>query len=203
MPARALTDVEVRALKAGPDERLVIYDAKARGLCLRVTARTTSWSFVYRPKGHPKQRRYTIGDYPAWSLSAARAKALTLRRTVQDGGDPVLEAKVRRDVLTVAQMVERFIARSRSRMRSSDRYHTLLKRDVLPVMGDRPAGDITRAKIGNLLDKVAARAPIMANRVHTVPSSLYSWAVSEGLVLTHPVRGLSKSATPRWRASGF
>jgi len=89
-------------------------------------------------------------------------------------------------------MVERFIARSRSRMRSSDRYHTLLKRDVLPVMGDRPAGDITRAEIGNLLDKVAARAPIMANRVHTVLSSLYSWAVSEGLVLTHPVRGLRK-----------
>jgi hypothetical protein len=89
--------VEVRALKAGPDERLVVYHAKARGLCLRVTARTKSWSFIYRPKGGAKQRRYTIGDYPAWTLLAAREKALALRRTVQDGGDPVLQMKVRRE----------------------------------------------------------------------------------------------------------
>ena len=89
MPARSLTDAEVRAMRADLDQRLVVYDAKARGLCLRVTARTKSWSFIYRPKGKAKQRRYTIGDYPAWSLAPAREKALILRRQVQDGGDPV------------------------------------------------------------------------------------------------------------------
>lgn len=98
LPARVLTDVEVRGLKAEPEQRLVVYDAKARGLCLRVTPRTKSWSFIYRPKGGVKQRRYTIGDYPAWSLSAARDKALALRRTVQDGGDPVADAKTRREL---------------------------------------------------------------------------------------------------------
>jgi hypothetical protein len=65
MPAKALTDVEVRSLKAEPGKRVVVYDAKARGLCLRVTPGTKSWSFIYRPKGSPRQKRYTIGDYPA------------------------------------------------------------------------------------------------------------------------------------------
>jgi Arm DNA-binding domain len=88
MPARALTDAEVRGLNAAPGQRLVLYDANARGLCLRVTARTKSWSFIYRPSGSQRQRRYTIGDYPAWSLSSAREKALGLRHAVQEWARP-------------------------------------------------------------------------------------------------------------------
>ena len=61
--------------------------------CLRVTVTRKSWSFVYRPKGSGKQKRYTIGDYPTWSLGAARDKALAMRRAVQDGGDPVAVQK--------------------------------------------------------------------------------------------------------------
>jgi len=192
MPARALTDTEVRSLKAHAEQRLVVYDAKARGLCLRVTARTKSWSFIYRPKGRAQQKRYTIGDYPAWSLSEARNKALALRRQVQDGGDPVAEGKASRDALTVAGMVERFVSKSKSRLRSWQTYESLLKRDVLPVMGDRPAGAVARAEVANLLDRVAERAPVVANRVQNTLSSVFSWAPSEGLVPTNPVLGLRK-----------
>jgi integrase len=192
MPARALTDVEVRSLKAEPDQRLVVYDEKARGLCLRVTARTKSWSFIYRPKGRAQQKRYTIGDYPAWTLSAARDKALALRRAVQDGGDPVADGKIRREALTVAGMVERFVSKSKNRLRSWETYESLLKRDVIPVMGDRRAGNVSRAEVANMLDKIAERAPVVANRVQNTLSSVYSWAVSEGLVLVNPVRGLRK-----------
>jgi integrase len=192
MPARALTDVEVRSLKSEPDQRLVVYDQKARGLCLRVTARTKSWSFIYRPKGRAKQKRYTIGDYPAWSLSEARSKALALRRQVQDGGDPVAEVRTRRDALTVSGMVERFVSKAKKRLRSWETYESLLNRDVIPVMGDRPAGDVSRAEVANMLDKIAERAPVVANRVQNTLSSVFSWAVSEGLVLTNPVRGLRK-----------
>jgi len=44
-------------------------------------------------KGSGKQKRYTIGDYPTWSLGAARDKALAMRRAVQDGGGPVADQK--------------------------------------------------------------------------------------------------------------
>ena len=87
--------MEVRALKAGAGQRLIFYDAKARGLCLRVTVTRKSWSFVYRPKGSGKQKRYTIGDDATWSLGAARDKALAMRRAVQDGGNPVADQKTR------------------------------------------------------------------------------------------------------------
>src|SRR5215211_3149497 len=111
MPARSLTDVEIRSLRAAPGQRLIVYDAKARGLCLRVTSGAKSWSFIYRPKGSPRQRRYTIGDYPAWSLAAAREKALALRQQVQDGSDPLVAVRTQRDALTVAGLIDRFLTR--------------------------------------------------------------------------------------------
>jgi integrase len=193
MPARALTDVEVRSLRAPPDKRLEVFDTKARGLCLRVSVGKKSWSYVYRPKGSKKLSRYTIGDYPAWTLAKAREKALDLRRQIQDGSDPVLEAKTKRDALTVAGLVGRFIDRyAKAKLRSWRDYDAVLKRDVVPALGDRPAGEVTRTEIANLLDKVASRAPILANRLQNTVSSVFSWALSEGLVTANPVTGLRK-----------
>ena len=199
MPARALTDAEVRGLQASPGQRLVLYDAKARGLCLRVTPRTKSWSFIYRPQGSARQRRFTIGDYPAWSLSDARKKALSLRQAVQDGRDPVAERKERREALTVAAMVDRFIVKAKGKLRSWNSYDKLFRRNVVPVIGDRPAGQVTRAEIANMLDGIAERAPSVANGVHSALSSVYGWAVSEGLVPDNPVRGLRMRHASRSR----
>ncbi|WP_404292110.1 tyrosine-type recombinase/integrase [Microvirga sp. RSM25] len=193
MPARPLTDIEVRSLRAAPSQRLLVYDAKARGLCLRITPGTKSWSFVYRPKGSPRQRRYTIGDYPTWSLAAAREKALALRRQVQDGGDPLLERKAHREALTVTGLIERFMERyAKPKLRSWRDYEAVLRRDVVPVLGDRRADAVHRTDIADLLDKVAIRAPVLANRLQNTISSVYSWALSEGLVTTNPVMGLRK-----------
>jgi integrase len=193
MPARALTDAEIRSLCAAPGQRLIVYDAKARGLCLRITSGAKSWSFIYRPKGSPRQRRYTIGDYPAWTLAAAREKALVLRRQVQDGGDPLVAAKTSRDALTVAGLVDRFLNRyAKAKLRSWRDYEAVLRRDVLPVLGDRRADALTRAEVADLLDRVAMRAPVMANRLQNTISSVFSWALSEGLVEANPVTGLRK-----------
>lgn len=193
LAARTLTDVEVRSLKPEGGERLMIYDAKARGLCLRVSAGTKAWSFVYRPRGSTQQRRFTIGDYPAWSLAQAREKALTLRRLVQDGGDPVAAAKERREALTVAGLIDRFIEQhAKKKLRSWRDYESLLKRDVVPALGHRLAQELTRGEVANLIDKIAARAPVVSNRNLQTLSSVYSWAVSEGLVQSNPVTGLKQ-----------
>jgi integrase len=68
----------------------------------------------------------------------------------------------------------------------------LLRHDVIPVLGDRPANEITRAQIANLLDVIFERAPVVANRVQNVLSSMFAWAVSEGLLENNPVTGLRK-----------
>jgi Arm DNA-binding domain len=120
------------------EKRLDLFDAKARGHCLRVSVGAKSWSFVYRAKGSPKLRRLTVGDYPAWTLAAARQKALALRRMVQDGIDPAAEAKTRDQALTVKGLIERFIERyAKAKLRSWKDYEVVLKRDVIPAIGQR------------------------------------------------------------------
>ena len=137
--------------------------------------------FIYRLKGSARQRRYTIGDYPAWSLSQARDKALALRRLVQDGGDPIAESKARTHSLTIASLIDRFINRhAKVKLRSWKAYDDLLRRDVIPVLGDRPANKLTRGEVANLLDKIAERAPTVSSRVKNTLSSVMSWAVRRG-----------------------
>lgn len=202
MPAQMLTDAQVRSLKADGASRLMIYDAKAQGLCLRISASSKSWSFIYRPKGSAKQRRFTIGDYPSWSLAQAREKTFALRRTVQEGGDPVAAAQERVAALTVAGFLERYIERyAKKKLRSWRDYEGLLKRDVIPALGQRRAEELTRAEVANLLDKIAARAPVVGNRVLNTLSAAYSWGVSEGLVPLNPVTGLKRrhEETPKDR----
>ncbi|WP_445500502.1 phage integrase central domain-containing protein [Microvirga sp. G4-2] len=128
MPARALTDVEIRSLRAAPGERLLVYDAKAH-----------------------------------------------------------------RDALTVVGLVERFIERyAKPRLRSWKDYEALLRRDLIPALGGRRAEAVHRTDIAALLDKVAARAPVLANRLQNAISSVFSRARSEGLVTANPVKGPCK-----------
>ncbi len=160
---------------------------------MRVTAAgTKSWSFVFRPRGG-RQKRFTIGDYPAWSLSQARDKAWALRRRVQDGGDPVAERRAQDRALTVAGLVDRFIElHAKRKLRSWKDYQALLKRDVVRQLGDRRADDVTPRKVRQLLEEIAGRAPVVANRVWTSLSSVYNWGVSEDLVTRNPVAGLKR-----------
>ena len=117
------------------------------------------------------------------------------------GGTRLPTERQRREALTVAVMIERFIAKAKGRLRSWRAYERLLKRDVTRAIGDRPAGQVTRAEIANVLDTIFERAPSVANGVHSALSSVFGWAVSEGLVENNPVRGLRKrhAATARDR----
>jgi site-specific recombinase XerD len=112
---------------------------------------------------------------------------------VQDGNDPVAETKSRREALTVSGLIDRYFTRyAKARLRTWQTYQAWLALDVIPVFGERRAGNIKRSEIADLLDKIAARAPVKANRVMSALSSVYSWALSEGLVDANPVTGLKK-----------
>ena len=117
------------------------------------------------PEGQPTAAALHDRRLPRLEFPAARDKALSLRHLVQDGRDPLAEAKARQEALTVAAMIARFLRHAQGRLRSWRTYEDLLRRDVIPVLGDRRADDIVRTDVANLLDRVAERAPVVANRV--------------------------------------
>src|ERR1700716_1639671 len=59
-----------------------------RGFGVRVTA-SGAKAFVLNYTIAGRERRMTIGGYPAWSVQAAREQAKSLRRRVDIGEDPL------------------------------------------------------------------------------------------------------------------
>jgi integrase len=184
------------------------------GLQLRVTAGkpgsepVRSWSLLYRSKVDGKQKRWTIGRYPDWSLKAAREEAQRLRLAVKQGVDPALESKERekekeaeKKGMTFAELGELFMTKyAKIKKKSWVEDQRILNTYLLPIFGTRPANKITKPEVRDMLDEIAARAPIQANRVQAMVRKVYNWAEKEEYVDVNPVRGLDPRSSEGGRA---
>jgi integrase len=202
-----LTDRTLRALKPKADgSQRELFDADARGLSARCsTSGRVTWCFTYTSPLIRKRRRQTIGTYPAWSLADARAWARNLRRTVEAGHDPVEDRRANARRMTVAQLVERYLAAIEKTHRGHRKVCRSIERDVLPTLGTRAVEDVKRRDIISILDAIAQRgAPVHANRVRNMLSAMWSWAISEDLadVEGNPASNIKKRveehAGTRW-----
>src|SRR5262249_34223032 len=104
------------------------WDAKVPGLCLRTYAGgTKSFMFIYRILG--RERRLTIGQFPIWSVDAARDRAKELRRIVDEGRDPQEEKREARNAPTVQDLIDRYKAEhlptKRAKARGLDHLQTI------------------------------------------------------------------------------
>ena len=90
--AQRLTDRIVTGVPSPATGNQLIFDDVVRGFALRTTAAGAK-SFVlnYRRKADGRQRRYTIGAFPDWTVGAAREEAKRLKREIDGGADPVEE----------------------------------------------------------------------------------------------------------------
>ena len=90
-----LTELNEKAVRGLPtpqkgQQLYFVSDAKVqgatvpRGLVVRVTANGAR-SFLLSYWQGPKERRITIGKYPAWKVAAARGKAEELRKEIDNG----------------------------------------------------------------------------------------------------------------------
>lgn len=204
-----LTDAKVKTLKPKA-ARYEVSDGRGDGLALRVApAGGKTWIVRYKMHGAP--RRLTVGTYPATSLEDARRAASDARRKVEAGIDPGEEKvsvrqearaarEAERHALTVEKLAESFLALYvRPRKRSADEDERKLNVDVLPILGKRRVKDVDRADVQALLDSIAARAPVAANRTKALLSRLFRWALSRGLVDGDPTAGIEAPAKERPR----
>jgi hypothetical protein len=87
MSTQQLTDISIRKLKPSSDRQYEVWDTLVRGFGVRVSPKGTK-SFVLLYRVGRRQRRLTIGRYPAVSLSNARKKAQAAVGEVISGEDP-------------------------------------------------------------------------------------------------------------------
>ena len=127
-----ITERVVRAADVGT-RKYVIFDVDCSdfGLCIYESGRK-GFVLIYRLAG--RQRRFTIGTWPSWSVTAAREEAQRLKREIDRGEDPVYGRKSERGAPTVGDLADRFIEEHLPKLEATNAadQKSMLKKLVLP-----------------------------------------------------------------------
>ena len=184
------TDRGIRNLQPR-QERYEVASAGGGGLLLRVTPNgVKTFAYLYRVGG--RQRRLTLGRYPATSLAEANRAHAEAMMAVARGEDPAATQKAAADTLmrapTVAELAADYIERwAKPRKRTWREDARMLKLDVIPRFGSRKAADMRRQDILRMLDEMTARgATITANRTLAVTRRMFNWAIDRDILESSP-----------------
>jgi integrase len=203
-----LTDLQIKKLPL-PAARKEISDGRIGGLYLVVQpSGAKSWAVRYRAHGSPK--KLTIGPYPAVDLAAARRRAQEALGEVAGGNDPSAQKKAARQAQKAANstedrvetVVDEFIRKylaKKAKPSWAKEAERLLRVEIVPKFGKKRLGEITRADVRRLLDDIAQRAPITANRTLAVFRKLCNWAVSKETITASPCAGIEAPTSERSR----
>jgi integrase len=192
-----LTDAVVRRLPAPAKGNRVTRDDAVTGFGARVTAAgNRAFVLTYTTKAGV-ERRFTIGAFPDWTVTGARARARELRQLIDQGGDPLAEVEYARAAPTVAELCDRFEQEHfpRKRPETAANYAGLLRNHIRPHFGPHmKVADVTFTDIDTLHRKVTkGGSPYTANRVTAVLSKMFSLAVRWKMRTTNPCKGIERN----------
>lgn len=182
----------VESVKPVAGRRQDYFDADCAGLVLRVTpAGAKTWSVLYRHRG--RLRRLTLGRADAIGLGEARDRAREAIRAAAAGADPAGDKKAARQVTTIDDLVtdylEKHAKRKKRSWREDDR---MLRAYVLPYWKARAAVDLARRDVRELVEAIAARAPVQANRVLSCVRKMFNFALDREIVTSNPAARLGR-----------
>ena len=200
--AARVTSGRVESLKPR-DHRYEVNDPACAGLQLRV-AETGVKSWHWRFYWHGKRARLVLGVWPKVSLAGAHEKAEAARALLRRGIDPrragiTLASRVRPERSptegppghSVEHLAREFMSRYVHRRRRRPEYvQRILNAEVLPRWGSRDARTIKPREVIELLDEIADRAPVMANRVAGSLSQMFRFGIHRAILETTPVQRL-------------
>jgi integrase len=178
MPKMQLNARKVESLLPG-NMRTQIFDKNQPNLALRIGASgVKTWSVVY--KWHGRMKRFTIGTYPAVSLADARSRAREALRDVSRGDDPQEQKMITREAGTFGELAAQYIREwSQATKKSWVEDQRQLDVYLLPAWKHVKASAVTIDDVELLLETLASRAPVQANRVRALLRHMYSWALSK------------------------
>lgn len=184
------TDRFIRNLK--PESK--IKDIRGgRGFGIRVRPDGTKVFFYgYNSPVTGSRRFFTLGEYPDLSLEDARIKYGDAYKIVKAGGDPLetkhAEQVAHRNSLSVKELIKEYIDRhAKKNKRSWKEDDRILQKDVVPMLGNRKAHDVTKGDIIILLEKIVDRgAPHAANNTFKILRKLFNWAVEKDRLIISP-----------------
>ncbi len=202
----ALSDLIVRQAKT-TGKRYTLYDNDCLSLMVSA-AGGKSWIFRYSWLG--KQKRMSLGSYPALSLREARAERNKAQVLLAKGIDPQIERDQRRHAAKLAgeytfkNVFDAWVEHRRKELKEG-RQSTLsqilriFNKDVLPTLGKMSIYDIRRPQLVGVVAAIEKRkAFTTAEKVRTWFNQMFRYAlvIAEGLEI-NPAADLDVVAEPK------
>lgn len=204
MARRTFTETWIKNLR--PHEvRRDFTEAGRPGFMLRVWPAGQK-TFVFRFRREGSTRIMTLGQWPMLSLEQAHDDHGVARKLFMKGLDPIeerqREAKARAvreqheratNAVTVRNVIAEwgwhYARRERKHPREAIR---LLKVYLAKPWKGRPVCDLVKRDAVLLLDRVKARAPVMANRVYNLALQAFNFAIKRDLISNNPFLGIGR-----------
>lgn len=165
------------------------------------------WIFRYSSPVTKQRRKQSLGTYPDTSLKEARRLASEKREMLSRGCDPLWEAEKHRqaEVKGLAERLEKQRntvkavfdfwkqAELQNRKDKGEEIKRAFEKDVFPVIGSKPIGEVTRQDIKTILERPLRRkVKRMANRLLSDLKQFFGYADDEELITQDPTRRLIK-----------
>lgn len=196
----ALTDTAIRNAK--PRDKIYRI-ADADGLCLEVTpAGSKLWRYRYRFDG--KAKMLALGAYPAVKLLEARTRRDKAREVLAHGSDPGEHRKAQQrarmaELATFEALANEWYGYHAPRWAESTRYKArlYLDNDILPIIGSRPARELTRPELVMLVRKVEKRGALnAAGKIRQWLHQIFRFGLAKGVIEANPATDLDVVAAP-------
>jgi integrase len=139
------------------------------------------WAFRYTMQG--KARKAGLGGYPTVTLVDARKVALSYRKLIHNGVDPIdevnrLKREIARTVPTFNQAAARYILKQRHEWRNkkhTKQWLATIRNYADPVIGTKLVTDVTKADVLKILKPIWLTKTETAKRVQGRIENILDW----------------------------
>ncbi|MGL6253050.1 MAG: tyrosine-type recombinase/integrase, partial [Billgrantia desiderata] len=171
-------------------------DTKTPGLELRVTSKgTKTFSCQRWIKDAARPERVTLGRYPTMTIEQARKAALRVNGAIAEGNNPAAIRRQLRGEPTLSELFHDYLERhAKKQKRTWSEDQRCFDRYISPSLGRRKLSSLARRDFATLHANISRTAPVQANRVLSLCSRLFSWALEASLWEgANPVAGIKRN----------
>ncbi|MCF0049549.1 integrase arm-type DNA-binding domain-containing protein [Dyadobacter sp. LJ53] len=183
--------------------------ADGEGLYLEVTpAGNKYWRLKYRLLG--KEKRISIGAYPAISIADARKAKEEIKKDLRSGFDPVLrriqsaQAHAFNQQLNFKSMALEWHSRQVQlwKPKHAEIIKHRFEKYVFPDLGNFPLSDIKPMMVLGCLQKIEKSAPDLSRRIKGMCGHVFKYAIATGRAENDPTYGL-EAAMKRFKRGHY
>jgi integrase len=185
MPQQRFTETFIKGLKPPAKGARWEWDSELTGFLIRIFAPTKASPegarTFYLSYWLKSEKRYRIGSWPDWSVTAARAEAKAIRQRVDRGEDPATVRRELRDAPTMQDLWERYRTEHLPRKAPKSQHDDtkMVERHILPTLGhDRRVAEVHHADIVALHHVITESGRrVLANRIVSCARKMFALAL--------------------------